>query len=481
MKHDQSSPFHITEIFPTWYNEEPNGVERQFAWGVHKSFGYIVPPNAFRSSKLASILITDGGMLPMNMPTPPESLRVSVLVNVMAQSTPIKPIKLWIAVQGFYYMYQTMCNKQSHLAHDLTEIFYFDKPTGIWSTLPNATNASETLDALTITIPPELFARNNNSIFLSPLTGIPKGQSHKRFVLPPQGMQMASEYAEPISTEQIVGNGNPKDCIVPVPVDLPEIQEIYQEKMVLLGAPTRTALTALPDAPVTYLLDVGEVFSPDALLDSPIPDSSGGRRLLVYPAPTLQSVPSYYDRNSSRWMPLPNCTYNADLHANACTLQPEFFLLQGTEVLLANLADGSPRVVITMQPSMATTTTTTPPPQRRSVTAAALPQTTPAPPSQGLSTGAIAGIVVGTVAALAVVAGALAWYFGMSKAQLGSEADEADRAPLLVNVSTDTVPTTHQQQMFRVPGSMTHFPAPLNTDVNAFLFGTPIPCRDRRI
>ena len=336
------------DIVGSWSDSEDNTSQRRHRFGVGENFGFNIRPHTFSKPESSGVVMLDSMSAPDDMPFPHPVLVIGSIVNIAFEDVPSKPFEVVFNDPYQPQSYFNTCGKDKIYQSTAMSVFYYDTPTRRWVSVPirgNDTVGSfffnETSRVATATIPPRVAIRNNLSVFLGILSGIPilPNGEHltAQFFLPPTGLRKSDMYREgwqlPSFSDSVGCN-----ILFPVKASSLEVALLSRESsdFVLVGSPGGLQLTEVPAAgyPVSVFVD------PALLVHM-----QQQRRLL---ATQLSPVQVYFFSNGS-WAPLDGCAFNTTTSSIQCVLQPAFFEKYGLNVTIANVANRSSQVAAILQ------------------------------------------------------------------------------------------------------------------------------------
>ncbi len=365
-----------------WSRYDNNDAPRRATMGVYKNFGYMIRPNTFLSSQPSSVAILDESNAPGDMPIPHKVFSVGSIVNIVFEQVPSKPFDVFIKSNFAGY---NDCGQAQIVQSTAMSFFYYDTPTRRWVSIPiegdSATTGNFSYDIQkgvgTATIPPRVAIRNNLSVFLAMLTGIPilPNNEHLRatFLLPPIGLRKEDVYKQGWGLETLAVGCN---FLMPVKAGSQELEALEVQNAVVVGSPGTAALGEMPGDSYTVSMFVDPSILLDRTSTPPVNPSSRStnrrimrfqdvphqifkvlsglasfsqRRLLqVQEIPVDIGVSLHFLTNGT-WARLPNCTFNTTTTTVECRLQPWFFQRYGLKLTVANLANSSSTVSINLK------------------------------------------------------------------------------------------------------------------------------------
>lgn len=311
----------VLSMLPQWTPAENNAQERNFS-GMDE-FGYRVMPGTF-SSPDSFVIMSVYALANTAIPLPPFLLKTSAQmpIHMLLERIPSKPIEVFLKLWENPSPEFAQCSVRSRLQAQQTsgmQIFYFDKITYRWLSLPNTTISANRTRA-TAHIHPEIFTRNQLSLSVVALIGVPLNINPRdAYTVPPAIVW------RPSINKQIPAPKNLQNCMFPTKLNSTEMRAASLQGMTLQSAPT----TLLLDSPVTvFTLEsvASEVQNELLSMSSESTIMGGGtrRRSLLQVQQASSSPPSatpgYYNTTTQTWLPLTNCTYNATEALHTCTI-----------------------------------------------------------------------------------------------------------------------------------------------------------------
>lgn len=191
----------IWDILGSWSDNEDNTVARRMRFGVDEYFGCNIRPNTFSTPDFSGVTMLDAMSAPADMPFPHPTLVIQNIVNIAFEDVPSKPFEV-VFKKNYEPEYNILaaCEKNKIYQSTAMSVFYYDAPTRRWVSIPiqgsdavGSVAYNEATRTVTATIPPRVAIRNNLSIFLGMITGIPilPNGEHltAQFFLPPTGLR----------------------------------------------------------------------------------------------------------------------------------------------------------------------------------------------------------------------------------------------------------------------------------------------------
>ena len=304
--------FNLIDWMPNWMQGYDTNSARAIEMGYYKTHGYSIAPDTFRTPN-STVLLLESVFLVTDNPTAPGSLLMSETLHLVFESAPFQPVSVYSDVrQSTNSWEQGLCGWSDLLQASVPAMFYFDRPTGRWISLPakednNATTPGKHVNSQ---LPPDAVARNNLLLHLRVMAGVPpdNSTSHRGpYVLPFTGFKRFDE--SPQETYSI------QDCVLPVALDSVEMQQLTLQgygAQQQLGAPTLLDMRNVPNETVQVDLHVAN------------------------PPPGEASV-IYYDQETSRWTGLQHCSLNTTDAWRVrlqCGIPSAFFRANGPRVML---------------------------------------------------------------------------------------------------------------------------------------------------
>jgi hypothetical protein len=458
------------DIFGAWSDNEDNNTARVVKFGVYENFGYTIRPGTF-STPDSSIVMLDSMAAPADMMFPHPALVLGSIVNIAFESIPSKAFEVFFSrIQSPTLNKQ--CGNDILYASTHMSVFYYDSPTRRWVSVPIAgddSTGSFLYDAAasvaTATIPARVAIRNNLSVFLAVMMGIPTmpldQHIQTQFISPPVGLRKSDMYKEGWSLPYTNSLGC--NYLLPVPANSSEFTEL-QQGLVFIGSPGVVKLEQQP----TSIYQVSIYVDPTLLAAAS--STTGSRRLLEQSSGT-QPVQVYF-YNNGVWLPVPGCTFNFTSSSSECAIVPAFFQMYGLYVTISNVANASSSLYATVQAEQTRATwleaqdlatlqalfaglqvpaaTTTRPATTSHMTAT----TTPPPPpvyTPPLSDNFLVGIVVACIFLLVIVpSGFVGWRYyyvrvprwtrGMNRVMHSNYAQFYDSVPSTDDLGCGSIP-----------------------------------------
>jgi hypothetical protein len=420
------------DIFGAWSGNEDNTSVREVKIGVDEDFGFTIRPGTF-STPDSSVVMLDSMSAPADMMFPHPALVLGTIVNIAFESIPSKAFEVFFRrIQSPTWNKQ--CGNDIVYASTHMSVFYYDSPMHRWVSVPIAGDDSTgsfryntTTSVATATIPVRVAIRNNLSVFLTVMMGIPSMPSDQhvrtQFISPPVGLRKSDMYKEGWRFSYAKSLGC--NYLLPVPANSSELSAL-QKDLVVVGSPGVIKLEQLP----TDIYHVSLYVDPTLLAAA---SSTAGSRRLLQHSLGVQPVQVYFYSNGV-WRPIPGCTFNLTSSSSECAIVPEFFQMYGLYVTISNVANASSSLSTTIQAELARATwleaqdlqtlqalfaglqipaaTTTSHPLKMTIT------TTPPPPLDDTPTadGFLVGITVGFIFLLVIVpSGLVVWCYSYAR------------------------------------------------------------------
>ena len=304
------------------------------AWGNNRTSTNLSNPQVpygYRLQRPTRMIMSAWISVNWDLPMPQASLDRGTWVSLILQEEeqPLLPFKVFMNI--------TVQTSQTCLPQRTTALFYFDRPTASWVSLPTKIMYNDTQAEAEIA--PDVVVRNGMELVLAAM-GV--DNATESYIVPTPGTGRLQQY--------MTARMQPKNdttCILPVPVRTSrELTQLTRQALTMKGAPVWLRLPQIPTEAVPIQLFV--------------PQPPQARRQM-----TTESA-YYFSNGTNAWVQLQNCSL-INASAVICQVDPSIWASNGGElmVVLATTITPIPTTTITPIPTTTpiSTATATPAPE----------------------------------------------------------------------------------------------------------------------